>query len=111
MAMKKQYRSAVMASIHETAKGLHNASAMDKQTMRKFDAACLTPVHPLSAEVSLRICSNAARLSASIGASKIASIGMGGRKSSAATSTGNRGPSPPGHSDWRHSLPMARALV
>lgn len=48
--MKKQYRSAVMASIHETAEGLHNAGVMDKQTMRKFDDACLTPVHPLSAE-------------------------------------------------------------
>ncbi|HQT62076.1 MULTISPECIES: DNA-binding transcriptional regulator [unclassified Acidiphilium] len=48
--MMKQYRSAVMASIHETAEGLHNAGVMDKQTMRKFDDACLTPVHPLSAE-------------------------------------------------------------
>lgn len=48
--MKKQYRSAVMASIHETAEGLHNARVMDKQTMRKFDEACLTPVRPLSAE-------------------------------------------------------------
>jgi putative transcriptional regulator len=48
--MKKQYRSAVMASIHETVEGLHNAGVMDKQTMRKFDDACLTPVRPLSAE-------------------------------------------------------------
>jgi putative transcriptional regulator len=48
--MKKQSRSAVMASIHETAEGLHNAGAMDKQTMRKFEDACLTPVRPLSAE-------------------------------------------------------------
>lgn len=48
--MKKQYRSAVVASIHETAEGLHNAGVMDKQTMRKFDDACLTPVRPLSAE-------------------------------------------------------------
>lgn len=48
--MKKQYRSAVMASIHETAEGLHNAGVMDKETMRKFDDACLTPVRPLSAE-------------------------------------------------------------
>jgi hypothetical protein len=39
-----------MASIHETAEGLHNAGVMDKQTMRKFDDACLTPVRPLSAE-------------------------------------------------------------
>lgn len=47
--MAKQYRSSVMASIHETAEGLHAAGVVDKQTMRKFDAACLTPVHPLTA--------------------------------------------------------------
>jgi putative transcriptional regulator len=39
-----------MASIHETAEGLHGAGVMDKQTIRKFDEACLTPVRPLSAE-------------------------------------------------------------
>jgi putative transcriptional regulator len=39
-----------MASIHETAEGLHAADVMDKQTMRKFDEACLTPVYPLSPE-------------------------------------------------------------
>jgi len=48
--MTKQYRSPVMASIHETAEGLHAAGAMDKQTMRKFDDACLTPVRPLAPE-------------------------------------------------------------
>ena len=48
--MTKQYRSPVMASIHETAEGLHAAGVMDKQTMRKFDDACLTPVRPLSAK-------------------------------------------------------------
>ncbi len=48
--MTKQYRSPVMASIHETAEGLHAAGVMDKQTMRKFDAACLTPVRPLTPE-------------------------------------------------------------
>jgi putative transcriptional regulator len=48
--MTKQYRSPVMASIHETAEGLHAAGVMDKQTMRKFDDACLTPVHPLTPE-------------------------------------------------------------
>jgi len=36
-----------MASIHETAENLHAAGVMDKQTMRKFDEACLTPVRPL----------------------------------------------------------------
>ncbi|MGC9272062.1 helix-turn-helix domain-containing protein, partial [Acidiphilium sp.] len=48
--MTKQYRSPVMASIHETAEGLHAAGLMDKQTMRKFDEACLTPVRPLAPE-------------------------------------------------------------
>ena len=48
--MTKQYRSPVMASIHETAEGLHAAGVMDKQTMRKFDDACLTPIRPLTAE-------------------------------------------------------------
>ena len=47
--MAKQYRSDVMASIHETAEGLHVAGVMDKQTMRKFDEACLTPIRPLTA--------------------------------------------------------------
>ena len=48
--MAKQYRSLVMASIHETAEGLHAAGVMDKQTMRKFDGACLTPVRALTPE-------------------------------------------------------------
>ena len=46
--MTKQYRSPMMASIHETAEGLHAAGMMDKQTMRKFDDACLTPVRALT---------------------------------------------------------------
>ena len=56
--MTKQYRSPVMASIHETAEGLHAAGIMDKQTMRKFDDACLTPVRPLTPE-EIRACANA----------------------------------------------------
>ena len=48
--MTKQYRSPMMASIHETAEGLHAAGVMDKQTMRQFDEACLSPVRPLSPE-------------------------------------------------------------
>jgi putative transcriptional regulator len=48
--MKKQYRSRLMASVHETAEGLHEAGVMDKRTMRKFDGLCLTPVKPLQPE-------------------------------------------------------------
>jgi len=36
-----------MASVHETAEGLHVAGILDKRTMREFDELCLTPVHPL----------------------------------------------------------------
>src|SRR2546423_13376079 len=45
--MRKQYRSALMASVHETAEGLHAAGVMDKRTMRDFDELRLTPVRPL----------------------------------------------------------------
>jgi putative transcriptional regulator len=45
--MRKQYRSPLMASIHETAEGLHAAGVMDKRTMREFDDLCLTPVRLL----------------------------------------------------------------
>jgi putative transcriptional regulator len=48
--MKKQYRSPLMASIHETAEGLHSAGVMEKRTMREFDDLCLTPVRPFAPE-------------------------------------------------------------
>jgi putative transcriptional regulator len=35
-----------MASIHETAEGLHAAGVLDRRTMREFDELCLTPVRP-----------------------------------------------------------------
>lgn len=46
----KKYRSPLLASVHQTAKGLHDAGVMDKQTMRKFNVMCLTPVRPLTAK-------------------------------------------------------------
>jgi len=39
-----------MAAIHETMEALHDVGAIDKQTRREFDAACLTPVHVLTAD-------------------------------------------------------------
>jgi putative transcriptional regulator len=44
--MRKQYRSPLMASIHETAEWLHVAGVMEKRTMREFDDLCLTPIRP-----------------------------------------------------------------
>lgn len=43
----KKYRSEAFAAIHETMEALHEVGAVDKQTMREFDEACLTPVRPL----------------------------------------------------------------
>ena len=48
--MGKQYRSNIMASIHETAEDLYEASLMEKRTMREFDGLCLTPISPLKPE-------------------------------------------------------------
>lgn len=46
--MAKKYRSTVMAAIHETAADLHRVGGMDKKTMRKFDALCLTPIQAMT---------------------------------------------------------------
>ena len=46
--MPKKYRSEALAAIHETMEALHEVGAIDKQTMREFDEACLTPVRPLA---------------------------------------------------------------
>lgn len=48
--MAKHYRSEALAAVHETMEALHDISAVDKQTMREFDEACLTPVHVLAPE-------------------------------------------------------------
>ena len=48
--MSKKYRTEALAAIHETMEGLHEVGAVDKQTMRRFDEACLTPVRPLTPE-------------------------------------------------------------
>ena len=45
--MSRKYRSDAMAAIHETMEALNDVGAIDKQTMRRFDAACLTPIQPL----------------------------------------------------------------
>ncbi|MEO8121440.1 MAG: DNA-binding transcriptional regulator [Rhodoferax sp.] len=48
--MTKKYRSDAFAAIHETMEALHEAGVVNKQTMREFDAACLTPIEVLSPE-------------------------------------------------------------
>lgn len=42
--------SDILKSVHDTARGLHKAKAIDKTTMRKFDTLCLTTVHEFTPE-------------------------------------------------------------
>ncbi len=51
MATKiKTAENGILATVHKTAGGLHRAGLVDKATMREFDALCLSPVEPLTAE-------------------------------------------------------------
>lgn len=51
----RAYKSAALAAIHENMADLHEAGTIDTKTMRKFDAACLTPVMPLTPAAIRRI--------------------------------------------------------
>lgn len=48
--MVKKYKTEAMAAIHETMEGLFEIGAVDKQTMRDFDDACLTAIQPMAPE-------------------------------------------------------------
>ena len=46
----KTYRSEIAAAIHQTVEDIHEVGLVDKQTMRTFDASCLTPAEPMPPE-------------------------------------------------------------
>ena len=46
----RKTKSAILEAVHETAKGLYKAGAMDQITLREFDRLCLPPVEPLEPE-------------------------------------------------------------
>lgn len=46
--MVKNYRTKIMAAIHETAADLYSVGGMDQTTMRKFDKLCLTPIKEMT---------------------------------------------------------------
>jgi putative transcriptional regulator len=48
--MTKRYKSEALAAVHETAAGLSEAGILSRQSMKEFDALCLTPVEPLAPE-------------------------------------------------------------
>ena len=54
---KSEPGSRILASIHETAKDLHEGGFIDLRRMREYDALCLKPIEPFTKEqiVELRI--------------------------------------------------------
>lgn len=44
----RTYKSDIKAAIHEMAEDLYEGGLLDKQTMRQFDDACLTPIKPFT---------------------------------------------------------------
>lgn len=46
----KTYRSEIAAAVHQTVEDIHEVGLVDKQTMRTFDASCLTPAEPMPPE-------------------------------------------------------------
>ena len=52
---KKRYRSEVLQSVHEAAVDLRSIGAIDKETMRHFDKACLTDIDELKPSAIKRI--------------------------------------------------------
>lgn len=53
--MNTKYRTDALGAVHEIAEALHEIGAIDKQTMREFDDACLTPVRLFSPEEIRRL--------------------------------------------------------
>ncbi|MFO7641383.1 MAG: DNA-binding transcriptional regulator [Candidatus Competibacteraceae bacterium] len=50
MRKRKQYKSEAFAAIHETMDALHQIEAINKKTMRDFDAACLADLPEMEPE-------------------------------------------------------------
>lgn len=51
----RKTKSPILEAVHQTAKGLHKAGAMDQITLREFDQLCVAPVAPLKPEEIKRI--------------------------------------------------------
>ena len=55
----RKTKSMILEAVHDTAKGLHQAGAMDQVTLREFDQLCLQPVEPLQPQQIKHIRENA----------------------------------------------------
>ena len=46
--MNKTYKSDAFAAIHETVSDLHEIGLVSRETMKRFDESCLTPIGKLT---------------------------------------------------------------
>ena len=44
----RKTKSAILETVHSTAKGLHGAGVMDQITLGEFDRMCVPPIKPLA---------------------------------------------------------------
>lgn len=51
----RTYKSDIKQAIHEGVSDLYEIGLVDKDTMRRFDESCLTPVEPITPEEIKRI--------------------------------------------------------
>jgi putative transcriptional regulator len=49
-APRRRQTSSILATVHESTSGLHSIGAVSLETMREFDALCLSPVVELAPE-------------------------------------------------------------
>jgi len=47
MAAKRKYKSDALEAIHSSAAALHRVGAMEKATMKDFDASCIAAITPI----------------------------------------------------------------
>lgn len=48
--MSETYKSDILQSVHEGIADLYESGLIDRTTMRRFDARCLTPADPMTGE-------------------------------------------------------------
>jgi putative transcriptional regulator len=82
--------SRILAEVHDSARDLHDAGAIDALTMRRFDAVCLPPVRHYTAADIRRI-----RKEANVSQAVFATILNVGKATVAAWEQGGKEPSGP----------------
>jgi putative transcriptional regulator len=82
--------SRILAEVHQAARDLHDAGAIDALTMRRFDALCLPPVRRYTAADIRRI-----RKRANVSQAVFAAVLNVGKATVAAWEQGGKEPSSP----------------